>query len=120
MSRIPKIKELTNTKLASGYGGWIYCESCGKTIGYLCYVTYDSFQLFYQCKCGGGGSMHIAFDNGSSANLSENELIIIKNRLCCPSDHSPLFTLLDKNLESYKYEVLCKACNTKYMEEKRT
>ncbi len=119
MSRIPKTKELKNTRLASGYGGWVYCESCNKTIGYLCYVTYDKFELSYECKCGRCGSMHIAFDDDVSARLSENKLVIVKNRLCCPSDQSPLFTLLDKNLESYKYEVVCKACNTKYMEEKR-
>lgn len=118
MSRTPKIKELTSTRLASGYGGWVYCESCNKTIGYLCYVTYDSFRLTYKCKCGGCGSMHINFDDDSSGSVSENKLTIIKNRLCCPSDQSPLFTILDKNLESYKYEVVCKACNTKYTEGK--
>ncbi len=120
MSRIPKTKELINTRLASGYGGWIYCESCNKTIGYLCYVTYDSFMLSYQCKCNGSGSINIDFvdDSSTSASCSacatEDKLIIIKNRLCCPSDQSPLFTILDKNLDRYKYEVVCKSCNTKY------
>ncbi len=118
MSRTPKIKELENTKLASGYGGWVYCESCNKTIGYLCYITYDSFRLTYQCKCGGCGSIYINFDDVGSVCVSENNLTIIKNRLCCPFDKSPLFTVLDKNLVSYNYEVVCKACNTKYMEEK--
>ncbi len=117
MSRTPKIKELANTRLASGYGGWIYCETCNKTIGYLCYVTYDSFKLSYNCKCGGCGHMHIAFDDdGSARSAIENKLIIIKNRLCCPSDQSPLFTILDKNLDRYNYEVVCKACNTRYTE----
>ncbi len=118
MSRIPKTKELANTRLASGYGGWIYCESCNKTIGYLCYVTYDSFKLSYKCKCGGCGGMHIEFEDDSSASAGANKLITIKNRLCCPSDQSPLFTILYKNLKSYQYKVLCKACNTIFMEEK--
>lgn len=43
MSRNTKIKELSHTRLANQYGGWIYCESCGENIGYLCYTTYDNF-----------------------------------------------------------------------------
>lgn len=117
-ARTPKTKELINTKLASGYGGWIYCESCNKTIGYLCYVTYDSFKLSYKCKCGGNGSMQISFDNNIIAKISQNKLAVVKNRLCCPCDQSPLFTILDKNLENYKYDVICKSCNTNYTEEK--
>ena len=52
MARIPKVKELINTRLASTYGGWIYCDYCGQNIGYLCYVTYDHFTFDYQCHCG--------------------------------------------------------------------
>jgi hypothetical protein len=86
MSRTPIIKELINTRLASGYGGWIYCEHCSKNIGYLCYVTYDSFRLEYHCKCGGQGSMYIAFRDVRSANNADKELAMIKNRLCCSAD----------------------------------
>lgn len=118
MSRTPIIKELESTRLASGYGGWIYCDSCGINIGYLCYVTYDDFCFEYKCKCGMCGSMHIAFEGDSATSVGDNKLIIIKNRLCCPTDHSPLITVLEKNLESFEYEVVCKACNTKYMEGK--
>lgn len=119
MPRTPKVKELVNTRLANGYGGWIYCESCNKTIGYLCYVTYDSFRLDYTCKCGGCGSIHLSFtDEAATVNQSNDSLILIKNRLCCPTDQSPLFTVLSKNLDCYKYEVVCNACNTKYTEEK--
>ncbi|MGX8128243.1 hypothetical protein ACWTV9_18440 [Clostridioides difficile] len=118
MSRKPIIKELKNTRLASGYGGWIYCDQCGENIGYLCYVTYDNFKLFYQCKCGGQGQMQIAFGDIENAKASDNQLIPIKNRLCCPSDQSPLFTILDKKFMSYRYEIDCVSCKTKYLEEK--
>ena len=117
MSRTPKFKELSNTRLANEYGGWLYCEGCNKTIGYLCYVTYDSFKLDYQCKCGGHGSVNLLFLDESSAKESHDSLVTVKNRLCCPADQSPLFSLLSKNLNYYKYEVVCKACSTKYMEE---
>lgn len=113
MPRTPRSKKLTNTRLANEYGGWIYCEGCNKTIGYLCYVTYDSFQLDYQCKCDGCGSVYLSFTDENSAIDNHNNLIIIKNRLCCPTDQSPLFTILAKSLDYYKYEVVCKACNTK-------
>lgn len=119
MGRIPLIKELNETRLASGYGGWIYCEKCNKTIGYLCYVTYDNFALDYKCKCGGSGSMRISFSESKKNReaVPGQELITIKNRLCCSKDNSPLFTLLKKNLESYRYEISCVKCGTNYIEE---
>ncbi len=119
MARIPVFKELVKTRLANTYGGWIYCEGCNKTIGYLCYVTYNLFRLDYQCKCGNCGSAHLAFeDNCSEENYREQALITIKNRLCCPEDKSPLATILEKNLDVYRLEVSCKACNTKYQLKK--
>ncbi|PKM74284.1 MAG: hypothetical protein CVU92_06110 [Firmicutes bacterium HGW-Firmicutes-17] len=118
MARIPAYKELINTRLANTYGGWIYCEGCNKTIGYLCYVTYDLFRFDYRCKCGNCGSVHLVFERQSTEQTSsEQSLITIKNRLCCPEDKSPLATILVKNLDSYKYEISCKACNTKYQVE---
>lgn len=118
MSRTPMIKELVNTRLASGYGGWIYCQSCGKNIGFLCYVTYHSFRLEYKCECGSYGNMQIAFGDVSSVTKGDDKLITIKHRLCCPNDQSPLFTVLEKSLSSYKYQVVCKACNKEFSEEK--
>jgi hypothetical protein len=117
MSRTPKIKELINTRLGSNYGSWIYCEGCNENIGYLCYVTYDDFQLSYQCKCGNCGSIHISFEHQGDSKISDQELVIKKNRLCCPNDEAPLFTLMQKKLNHYKYEVLCTECNTKFTEE---
>lgn len=118
VSRTPKMKELVNTRLASGHGDWIYCDTCGENIGYLCYVTYDIFCFFYTCKCGGHGNIHIAFESDSATNNSDNELVTIKNRLCCPHDNSPLFTILNKKLVNYQYEVVCTKCSTKYKEGK--
>lgn len=114
MPRTPKIKNLIHTRLANAYGGWMYCEGCQKTIGYLCYVTYDHFSFAYKCKCGASGNMKIAFEKEEQAPLSDNKLIILKNRLCCPKDESPLFTVLEKNLEFYNYKIECIKCKTKY------
>lgn len=118
MARALMVKNLISTRLASGHGGWVYCDSCGENIGYLCYVTYDSFRFSYQCKCGGCGSMHLVFEENSSAKEGEQALITIKNRLCCPQENSPLFTILYKKLERYQYEVICNKCGTKYTEDK--
>lgn len=118
MARTPVMKELVRTRLASGHGGWVYCDSCGENIGYLCYVTYNSFKLSYQCKCGGCGSMHLVFEENSPVMEGEPALVTIKNRLCCPHDNSPLFTILYKKLERYRYEVVCAKCGRTYTEGK--
>lgn len=117
MARALKEKELTNTRLANHYGGWVYCEGCNKTIGYLCYVTYNRFALEYTCKCGNCGSVRLAFEDECTAKIGDAPLMIIKNRLCCPEDASPLVTILSKNLAGYQCQVVCKACHTKYEEE---
>ncbi|MBU9736630.1 hypothetical protein [Diplocloster agilis] len=118
MARVPRIKKLESTRLASTYGGWIYCGECGQSIGYLCYVTYDHFRFAYKCKCGSRGSIRIDFEQENQNIYSDKKLITIKNRLCCPEDQSPLFTVLEKNLDSYNYEIECVKCKTKYAEEK--
>lgn len=115
MSRELKKKELIGTKLATNYGGWIYCENCGQTIGYLCYVTYQSFHMDYQCKCGSCGSMYLTFSEKDTSETANEELITIKNRLCCPSDNQPLVTILSKKIEHYSAEIVCETCNRKYI-----
>lgn len=117
MSRELKIKELRNTRLAKTYGGWIYCEGCGQAIGYLCFTTYDCFCLDYQCKCGGKGSIRLEFKDINASIENKNPLIEMKNRWCCPSDHSPLFSVVPKRLDQCNYEVVCCTCNSKYKEE---
>lgn len=114
MARIVKNKELVNTKLATNYGGWMYCDGCGENIGYLCYSTYDKIELKYTCNCGNKGSLLIDFDDSKSGQSCNNELIIIKNRFCCPNDHEPLITILEKKVNFYKMKITCKACGKIY------
>lgn len=118
MARKPIMKELVNTKLASGYGGWIYCGHCDENIGYLCYVTYDNIKFSYRCKCGESGYMRIGFGDVGDATSSDNKLVPVRNRLCCPNDQSSLLTILDKKLISYQCKIDCVCCKTKYKEVK--
>lgn len=114
MARQLKKKELIHTALANNYGGWIYCENCNKNIGYLCYVTYDSFTFHYECNCGSKGMIMIEVENGKVGKKSTDNLITIKNRFCCPNDNSPLITVLNKNLKQYKFEITCSDCGVNY------
>lgn len=114
MARMLKHKELVNTRLATNYGGWMYCDSCGKNIGYLCYVTYDSLTLEYVCQCGSKGSAFLDFTDSVEGQSSKDDFITIKNRLCCPHDESPLITILSKNLKTYQFDITCKSCGKRY------
>lgn len=114
MARNIKTKELVNTSLDKSYGGWIRCESCRQTIGYLCYVTYDSIYLEYRCKCGNNGSLHIDIEEFNDIISLDKELITIKNRLCCPEEGSPLITILQNKLDSFTYHIVCKSCHNEY------
>lgn len=114
MARILKNKELKNTSLAANYGGWMYCDKCKENIGYLCYSTYDRLELKYTCNCGNNGSIILDFIDSKIGKNCSDELIIIKNRLCCPKDKEPLITILDKKVKNYRMEITCKSCKNTY------
>lgn len=114
MARILKNKELINTRLATNYGGWMYCNECGENIGYLCYQTYDKLEMKYKCNCGSNGSLLLDFIDSKDGKDSDDELIIIKNRWCCPKDKEPLITILDKKISNYEIKITCKSCDNIY------
>lgn len=119
MSRLVKTKELLNTNLATNYGGWMYCDKCKENIGYLCYATYDRIDLVYTCNCGSVGKALIDFDDSKTGEKSQEDLIVVKNRLCCPQDTQPLITLLDKKLKDYELKITCKSCEHTYYLKKK-
>lgn len=113
MSRIPINKELQNARLLKDYASWIYCTNCNKTVAYLCYVTYNNFDFSFTCNCGSKGSVKIDFNTDTKEKDSQ-EFILSKNRLCCPNDHSPLLTIIDKNIEEWSGTISCVECNKKF------
>lgn len=118
MSRKIKTKELINTRLATNYGGWMYCDECKENIGYLCYSTYDKLELKYKCKCGSQGKVLIDFEDSKTGSKTEDELELVKNRLCCAKDKEPLITILEKKLNNYEVKITCKACQSMYTKTK--
>lgn len=108
------IKEIENGRILKNNGSWMYCNNCNKTVGYLVYSTYQDFEFNFNCKCGSQGSFKLGHQTGVLVKPSPDKLKMIKNRLCCPNDDSPLFTIIDKNIEKVKYSVICKKCLTKY------
>ncbi len=118
MARVLKTKELVNTRLATNYGGWMYCDNCSENIGYLCYATYDRLELKYKCNCGSNGSALLDFEDSNIGKDSKDELIIIKNRFCCTKDNQPLITILNKKVESYEMKITCKSCGNIYKKSK--
>ena len=118
MARLLKNKELVNTRLATNYGGWMYCDACNENIGYLCYSTYDRLEFKYKCNCGSQGSALLDFEDSKIGTDCKDELVITKNRLCCPKDKEPLITILDKKVDSYEMKITCKSCQNIYVKEK--
>ena len=118
MTRILKTKELINSKLATTYGGWMYCTTCKENIGYLCYSTYDKLELKYTCNYGSIGQILLDFEDSKLGKNSNEELITIKNRFCCPNDKEPLITILDKKIKNYEMKITCKSCKNRYKKEK--
>ena len=118
MARVLRNKELIHTRLATNYGGWMYCDKCKETIGYLCYSTYDRLQLKYTCNCGNNGSMLLDFEDSKVGKECKEEFVKIKNRFCCPKDEEPLITILDKKVASYEMEITCRSCQNSYRKVK--
>ena len=113
MARKTKQKELTNARLLKEYASWIYCNACNKTVAYLCYVTYDLFDFEFTCTCGSRGRVFIEFEHDAPSK-SKQPLRLAKNRLCCPKDHSPLLTVVEKNIAEAQFRIVCNTCNTEF------
>ena len=62
--------------------------------------------------------MEIDFLDSADGSQTEEEMVTIKNRLCCPKDSEPLITILDKKLSAYDLEITCKACGSTYKKNK--
>lgn len=109
-------RTIDNGKMLKNSGSWMYCSQCGNTVGYLCYTTYTSFRLTSVCICGATNCFELAYEkvNKSAVNTP---LLTVKNRLCCPEDRSPLFSVSRKNLKDYTCEVVCNKCGIKYHSE---
>ena len=116
MSEKKKIpKRIVNGRLLKNYGSWMYCDCCNNTVGYLCYTTYQYFYFSFNCNCGNKGSFELGEKPTSGIGFDE-KILLKKNRLCCAIDQAPLFSIVDKNLNSYTYEVICNKCLNSYKE----
>ena len=58
------------------------------------------------------------FEDRKIGKNSKDELVILKNRLCCPKDNEPLITILDKKVASYEMQITCKSCESIYKKVK--
>ena len=108
-------KQIKNGRLLKNNGSWMYCNGCNKTVGYLCYTTYQYIRFEFDCNCGEQGFFELYYEINNQPKEASENLKEIKNRLCCSNDESPLFTIVEKNLKSYSYTVVCKKCQTQYM-----
>jgi hypothetical protein len=107
-------KSLINSKLLKNYASWMYCDKCNNTVGYLCYTTYKFFEYEFECKCGNQGVVKISLEESNEPHESDDALQLVKNRFCCPKDDSPLFSVVDKNVNNYRYSLICRNCNSIY------
>lgn len=111
-------KEIINGRILKNNGGWMYCDKCNSTVGYLCYSTYQAFIFDFDCNCGNKGLFKLGYGNKSTTMKSTQPLKICKNRLCCNNDDSPLLSIVEKNIKRVRYSVVCKKCLTEYIFEK--
>ncbi len=107
-------KDIENGRILKNNGSWMYCGECNKTVGYLVYTTYQNFKYNFTCKCGNKGFFNLKYETDLPIESSSAKLKVIKNRLCCPNDDSPLFSIVQSNIQRVEYSVVCKKCSTHY------
>lgn len=71
-------------------------------------------KLVYECNCGFKGALFIDFEDSKPGEVCEQDLVVIRNRFCCPADESPFLTMLSKNVKNFEFEATCNACGKIY------
>ncbi len=111
------IQDIVNGRILKKNGSWMYCDKCNKTVGYLVYSTYQYFKLDFECKCGNRGFVRLEYKTDKEIKNLNTELLLMKNRLCCPIDKVSLFSIVKKNINNYSYFVTCNKCLNKFEKE---
>lgn len=111
----PKVTA-SNAHFLKGHASWLYCDSCNKTVAYLCYVTYRYFKFTFTCSCGHHGWVENRYDDFDFSKLPAGQLgqSAANKRYCCAKDDNALFSPVPKNLKSYSAEIVCRQCGTAY------
>lgn len=76
------------------------------------------FKYDFTCRCGNKGLVEIKIEDILESKESDTPLTLNKNRYCCPKDDSPLFSVVDKNVNEYSYELICKNCKNIYKDSR--
>ena len=110
-----------NAHYLKGHASWLYCDQCGKTMAYLCYVTYRYFRFAFTCACGSEGEVEnrVGEVDLQSCAVGEPVRSAANKRFCCANDGAALFSPVPGHLAAYRAEVVCKACDTRYVVEER-
>ena len=105
-----------NAHYLKGHASWLYCDSCNKTVAYLCYVTYRYFRFDFTCACGCRGFVENRYEGADLSGIAAGEPIrsATNKRYCCAMDESPLFSPVPKNLKAYSAEIVCRECGVRY------
>lgn len=115
MKEKPVVKA-ENAHFLKGHASWLYCDQCKKTVAYLCYVTYRYFHFSFVCSCGSQGLVENKYGDIDLLDLPTGKLERNRanKRYCCAKDQAALFSPVPKNLRSYRAEIVCRDCNTRY------
>ncbi len=74
----------------------------------------EDFEFHFECNCGNKGSFRLSYETDNIITNADKELKLIKNRLCCPNDNSPLFSIVEKNIKRVEYSITCKECLSQF------
>lgn len=116
MANKKPITKAENAHFLKGHASWLYCDSCNKTVAYLCYVTYKYFRFSFHCSCGQHGWVENSFEPTDLNHLPKGNLARnpANKRYCCENDASALFSPVPKNLHAYEAHIVCAQCDTLY------
>ena len=106
-------RNLYNSRHSHPSGGLIYCSECGTVTGKIEKMNYRYIKYFFVCKCQNVGEVELYRGKRPWLTYPKRPLYNENNNYICQNCETPIFRVMEDEVDNYSFAVICK-CGVEY------